>query len=149
MSPKKPNRGSPAISPAMFDDTQPMMSQYVISRYIMLYTMISNIPSIVSHSISHYLYQCIIVYTHIYIHHIKPHVTKGYIIPMISTWHYHVFFPRRVRSPCWPGPKELYELKELIGRGSSGRVFRAVRKEDKLQVGHRGPWWVVGHGLRL
>lgn len=29
---------------------------------------------------------------------------------------------------------ELYELKELIGRGSSGRVFRAVRKEDKLQV---------------
>ena len=30
--------------------------------------------------------------------------------------------------------KELYELKELIGRGSSGRVFRAVRKADKLQV---------------
>ena len=41
--------------------------------------------------------------------------------------------------------KELYELKELIGRGSSGRVFRAVRKDDKLQVGqgHGGPRWAM------
>lgn len=29
---------------------------------------------------------------------------------------------------------EQYDLKELIGRGSSGRVFRAVRKADQLQV---------------
>lgn len=38
---------------------------------------------------------------------------------------------------------EQYEVKELIGRGSSGRVFRAIRKEDKLQVAIK----LMGHDV--
>lgn len=41
------------------------------------------------------------------------------------------------------GTKEQYEVKELIGRGSSGRVFRAIRKEDKLQVAIK----LMGHDV--
>ena len=43
----------------------------------------------------------------------------------------------------WDTSKEQYEVKELIGRGSSGRVFRAIRKEDKLQVAIK----LMGHDV--